>query len=278
MCSAGAKRLTQRGHRTMTENTKLNILITNDDGIQAAGLWALYRALNRRHQVTVIAPDRERSAVSHGITLHQPIRATLITVNGGDQGWAVSGTPADCVKLAVVELLDAKPDLVIAGINPGANVGVNLNYSGTVAAAKEATLYGLKALSVSIQGFDNLYYAEAAGFVARLVPLIYSKKIPVGTFLNINFPNLPVDRTAGIRVTRQGIDPYPEYFEKRQDPRNRTYYWQGSESMPVYSHSDADGAALDNNHISITPVRCDMTDYAALEQLKSWDFENGYEP
>ncbi len=259
----------------MAEQAKLNILITNDDGIQAAGLWALFRALSRQHQVTVIAPDRERSAVSHGITLHQPIRAAQITVNGGDQGWAVSGTPADCVKLAVVELLDTRPDLVIAGINPGANVGVNLNYSGTVAAAKEAALYGLKALSVSIQGFDNLYYDEAAGFVAHLVPLIHSKALPAGTFLNINFPNQPITLTAGVRVTRQGIDPYHEYFEKRQDPRNRTYYWQGSESLPVFSHADADGAVLDNNHISITPVRCDMTDYTTLEQLRSWDFENG---
>jgi len=256
----------------MTENTKLNILITNDDGIQAAGLWALHRALSRQHDVTVIAPDRERSAVSHGITLHQPIRAAQVSINGGDQGWAVSGTPADCVKLAVVELLETRPDLVIAGINPGANVGVSLNYSGTVAAAKEAALYGLKALSVSIQGFDGLYYDDAAGFVARLVPLIHTKGIPVGTFLNINFPNLPASRTAGVRVTRQSVDPYNDYFEKRQDPRNRTYYWQGSEVLPNYSHSDADGAVLDNNLISITPVRCDMTDYKALEQLKGWDF------
>ena len=261
----------------MMQATKLNILITNDDGIQAEGLWALHRALSRKHDVTVIAPDRERSAVSHGITLHRPIRAAQVTVNGGYRGWAVSGTPADCVKLAVVELLKKKPDLVIAGINPGANVGVNLNYSGTVAAAKEAALYGLKALSVSIQGFDGLYFDDAAGFVAHLVPLIHSKGMPVGTFLNINFPNLPASQTAGVRVTRQSIDPYHEYFEKRQDPRNRIYYWQGSESMPVYSHSDADGAVLHHNHISITPVRCDMTDYSALEQLKGWDFDKEHE-
>lgn len=259
----------------MAANTRLNILLTNDDGIQAAGLWALHRALSREHQVTVIAPDRERSAVSHGITLHQPIRAVQMSVNGGDPGWAVSGTPADCVKLALVELLENRPDMVIAGINPGANVGVNLNYSGTVAAAKEAALYGLKALSVSIQGFENLHYDDAAGFVAHLVPLIHSKAIPVGTFLNLNFPNLPAIQTAGVRVTRQSTDPYHEYFDKRQDPRNRVYYWQGSESMPVYSHSDADGAVLDQNHISITPVRCDMTDYKLLEDLKQWDFENG---
>jgi 5'/3'-nucleotidase len=259
----------------MPDPKRLSILITNDDGIHAPGLWALFKALSPRHQVTVIAPDRERSAVSHGITLHQPIRAVPVTVNGngGDRGWSVSGTPADCVKLALVELLETIPDLVIAGINPGANVGVNLNYSGTVAAAKEAALYGLKALSVSIQGYEDLHYDDAAGCVARWVPLFHANEIPVGTFLNINFPNLPSDGTAGVRVTRQSIDPYHEYFEKRQDPRNRTYYWQGSESLPEYTHTDADGAVLAQNHISITPVRCDMTDYNVLERLKMWNFE-----
>ena len=261
----------------MTEE-KLNILITNDDGIYADGLWALHRVLSPRHRVTVVAPDRERSAVGHGITLHQPIRATQITVNGGDSGWAVSGTPADCVKLAVVELMEARPDLVISGINPGANVGVNLNYSGTVAAAKEAALYGVKAISISIQGFEGLHYDEAAGFAARLIPLIRSNDMPAGTFLNINLPNLPLDQTAGVYVSRQSMDLFDEYFEKRRDPRNRTYYWQGGESRPSYSHSDADGVVLERNHISITPVRCDMTDYNTLEVLRGWDFTNGFKP
>jgi 5'-nucleotidase len=177
------------------------------------------------------------------------------------------------VKLALVELMASRPDLVVAGINPGANVGVNLNYSGTVAAAKEAALNGLKALSVSIQGFENLHYDDVAEWVTRWIPFFHSNEIPTGTFLNINFPNLPADSTAGVRLTRQSIDTYPEYFEKRRDPRNKTYYWQGSESLPVYSHTDADGAALSQNHISITPVRCDMTDYDALERMKVWNFE-----
>jgi 5'-nucleotidase len=176
------------------------------------------------------------------------------------------------VKLALAELMETRPDLVIAGINPGANVGVNLNYSGTVAAAKEAALSGLKALSVSIQGFESLHYDDVARCVVRWIPLFHGNEIPAGTFLNINFPNLPVDGAARVRVTRQSIDAYQEYFEKRQDPRNKTYYWQGSESSPVYSHADADGAALAQNQISITPVRCDMTDYDTLERLKRWDF------
>lgn len=259
-----------------SQNTPLNILLTNDDGIFAEGLLAMHRELSHEHRVSVVAPDRERSAVGHGITLAHPIRATQVFVNGGDKGWAVSGTPADCVKLAVIELMDRRPDLVISGINPGANVGVNLSYSGTVAAAKEAAMYGIKSMAVSIQGDAHLHYDAAARFAAHVAPMVVSNGLPAGTFLNINLPNLPADQTAGVRVSRQAVDLYDEYFEKRQDPRDRAYYWQGFESQPNYSHEDADGAALKDHYISITPVRCDMTDYRALEHLKNWDFENGY--
>ena len=130
----------------------MNILLTNDDGIYFDGLWALYRRLQEHHAVTVIAPDRERSAIGHAITLNEPLRATMVTVNGGHEGYAVSGTPADCVKLGLFELLGTRPDMVVAGINPGANVGANLNYSGTVAAAKEAALSGVVGIAVSIEG------------------------------------------------------------------------------------------------------------------------------
>jgi 5'-nucleotidase len=248
----------------------LNILLTNDDGIQADGLWALYHALHPRHRVTVVAPDRERSAVGHGITLKQPLRAEHVKRNGGCLGWAVSGTPADCIKLAVLELLDRRPDLVISGINPGANVGINMNYSGTVAAAKEASVYGLSAMAVSIQNGVPIHYDAAARFVSRFAPVIHARGLPSGTFLNINVPNLPGEHIAGVRVSRQGADLYNEYFEKRQDPRNSTYYWQGSESEPSYASEDADGAVLRGNSISITPVRCDMTDYDALRQIRQW--------
>ena len=129
----------------------MNILLTNDDGIYAKGLWALYAKFARRHCVTVVAPDRERSAVGHGITLYQPLRTNRVNINNGFTGYAVNGTPADCVKMGLMEILDSKPDMVISGINPGANVGVNINYSGTVAAAKEAALYNVPAIAVSIQ-------------------------------------------------------------------------------------------------------------------------------
>jgi 5'-nucleotidase len=260
----------------MTESSKmLHILLTNDDGIRARGLWALHRVLQPRHHVVVVAPERERSAVGHGITLHKPLRAYKVSVRDGHEGWAVTGTPADCVKLAMVELLDRRPDMVISGINPGANVGVNMNYSGTVAAAKESALYGVPALAVSMQSADNPPYDEAARFVANMVPMVLSKGLPAGVFLNINLPNLALSRTAGVRVTRQGCDMYDEYFEKRHDLRNRIYYWQGYESPPDYTHSDADGALLNADYITITPVRCDMTDYDLLGALKTWDFSSG---
>lgn len=256
-------------------DTGLSILLTNDDGIQAPGLWALYRVLASDHRVVVVAPERERSAVGHGITLHKPLRASKTQVNGGFEGWAVTGTPADCIKLSMVELLDDLPDLVVAGINPGANVGVNLNYSGTVAAAKEAALYGVAAIAVSMHGHHALLYDEAARFVAHLIPQVRSKGLPAGVFLNVNIPNLKLKSIAGVRLGRQGCDLYDEYFEKRRDPRNRQYYWQGYESQPSYTYDDADGALLDQDYIAITPVRCDMTDYDSLEQMQEWDL-NGY--
>lgn len=258
------------------EKRTLNILLTNDDGIHAEGLQALHKILDRHHHVTVVAPDRERSAVGHGITLHAPLRAMEVSINGSTNGWAVNGTPVDCVKLALLELMEERPDLVISGINSGANVGINLSYSGTVAAAKEAAMYGLQSMAVSIQANPNPCYDSAAAFVARVSPMVVANQLPLGTFLNINFPDLPADQTLGVQVSRQAADLYDEYFEKRQDPRDRTYYWQGSESDPDYRHQDADGAALMNKFISITPVRCDMTDYHALEQIRQWDFENGY--
>lgn len=253
----------------------LQILLVNDDGIHSPGIWALHQALKSEHHVVVVAPERERSAASHAITLHKPLRAYKVGVNGQGEGWAVTGTPADCVKVAMLELLGTKPDLVISGINAGANTGVNLNYSGTLAAAREAILYGVPSLAVSIQGGDTFRYDEAAGFIARLVPRVAAKGLPPGVLLNVNFPNMPMDRMAGVRIARQGCDLYDEYIEKRRDPRNRVYYWQGYESQPVYARSDSDGAVMEKGFVAITPVQCDMTDYDAMELISGWGIELG---
>jgi len=248
----------------------MKILLTNDDGIYADGLWSLYRQFSPHHTVTVVAPDRERSAVGHGITLDRPLRASKICLHDGCSGYAVTGTPADCIKLGILEIVKGRPDLVLSGINPGANVGININYSGTVAAAREAALNGIAAIAVSVQGNPSRRYAEAAAFVKRLVDRLPLKPLPPGTFLNVNIPDVPLEKTAGIRISRQSIVLFPEYFEKRKDPRNRIYFWQGRDMQPCAQSVDIDGAALQQNYISITPVKCDMTDDTMLESLKDW--------
>ena len=247
------------------------ILLTNDDGIHAQGLWALYNRFVDAHHVSVVAPDRERSAIGHAITLNQPLRAIRVSLNGGYSGYAVNGTPADCIKLAIAEILPERPDVVVAGINPGANVGVNLNYSGTVAAAKEAALGGTIGVAVSIDGPKADYYDDAALFVARLCDTVQAKGLPFGTFLNVNIPNRPLKEIDGVRISRQGVELLTDYVEKRMDPRNHTYYWQGRDMQSFGDDPEIDGAALGQNFISITPVKCDMTDYHVLEDLRSWD-------
>jgi 5'-nucleotidase len=248
----------------------MRILLTNDDGIQASGLWALYHAFADRHQVTVVAPDRERSAVSHGITLHDPIRLHKVRQNGCPEGFSVTGTPADCVKLGLTEVFETRPDLVLAGINPGANVGINLNYSGTVAAAKEAALSGIPAMAVSIIYPGDRNVAEAARFAETIACRIHEQGLPPGTFLNVNFPDLPMADIRGVRWSRQGTHLFEQHFEKRIDPRDRTYYWQGCDRQENYDHPDIDGAVLADRCISITPIKCDMTDYDALRDLSRW--------
>jgi 5'-nucleotidase len=249
----------------------MNVLLTNDDGIHAPGLWALVDAFSARHQVTVVAPDRERSAVGHGITLHQPIRFEKTRVNGGPMGYSVNGTPADCVKLGLAELLDSPPELVVSGINPGANVGINVNYSGTVAAAKEAAMAGIPAMAVSIMSPGDSHVAAAARFAEALSIQVVGRTVPAGTFLNINFPDLPMDRIRGVRWSRQGTGGVVQHFEKRRDPRDRVYYWQGCDGQTAYDRPDIDGAALGDRYISITPIKCDMTDYDALREMARWD-------
>jgi 5'-nucleotidase len=249
----------------------MNILLTNDDGIYAEGLWAMKKALARQHRVFVVAPDKERSAIGHSITLLDPLRISEITTNG-DSGYAVNGTPADCVKLAVQEILQQRPDLVVSGINPGANVGINLNYSGTVSAAKEAALLGLPAIAVSQAWSCGNDYRLAAGFIVSLVDQIRKRGLPKATFLNVNIPLCEPDKIEGVCITRQGIVQPKETFHKRIDPRNQPYYWQGIDAQIIDDSVDTDRGALCRNCISITPVQCDMTDYETMKQLKDWDF------
>ena len=250
----------------------MKILLTNDDGIYAEGLWVLYNRLTPEYDVTVIAPDRERSAVGYAITLSQPLRVHKVDVNGGYSGYAVSGTPVDCIKLALLEVLKTSPDMVISGINAGANVGININYSGTVSAAREAALYGIPAIAVSAQGNETENYDEIAQFVKSLVKDVLERGLPFGTILNVNIPDVPFRETAGVRISRQGTSLFSEYIEKRFDPRKRAYYWQGGELNSNFEHPDVDGAVLKDKYISITPIKSDMTDYSIIDDLKRWNF------
>jgi 5'-nucleotidase len=248
----------------------MHILLTNDDGIHADGLWALQKALSGQYHTTVVAPDIERSAVGHSITLSHPLRITQVQTNGG-WGHAVNGTPADCVKLAVLEIMESRPQLVVSGINAGPNVGLNLNYSGTVSAAKEAALMGIPAIAVSQMPHTKHGYSTAAAFISMLIPKITEKGLPEGTFLNVNIPACSPDRVEGVRITRQGISRLKDIFHRRTDPREQAYYWQGTETQNFEEDADTDGAVLHRNCISVTPIQCDMTDYQALEHLVNWN-------
>lgn len=249
----------------------MQILLTNDDGVYAPGLWALAAALDRHHTVTVVAPDRERSAIGHAITLSRPLRAVPVSIDGGRPAVAVNGTPADCVKFGLSQVLTHRPDLVIAGINPGANVGVNINYSGTVAAAKEAALCGVPALAVSMEGPHCRHLAAAARFTRQLAEQVVRHGLPPGTLLNVNLPDLPLQRMAGVRISHQGRGRLADYFERRTDPRQREYFWQGGDTQRFERQDAADGAVLAERCISITPLKCDMTDEALGERIQGWD-------
>ena len=251
----------------------MNVLITNDDGIHASGLWALAEAFSDRHEVTVVAPDRERSAVGHGITLHSPLRYEKKQNSGSLSGYSVNGTPADCVKLALAEILETPPDLVVSGINPGANVGININYSGTVAGAREAALSGIPAMAVSIEPPRALHMPDAARYAETIARQMLARGLARGTFLNVNFPDLPLKQIRGIRLSRQGIMSFAQHFDKRTDPRGRSYYWQACDRQTGYDQPDIDGCVIADGYISITPIRCDLTDHEALGDLAVWDLK-----
>ncbi|MCK5244900.1 MAG: 5'/3'-nucleotidase SurE [Desulfobacterales bacterium] len=243
----------------------MNILLTNDDGIHADGLCVLKEALDEQHTVTVVAPDGERSAAAHAITLHLPLILDRIEKDGRLFGYSISGTPADCVKLAVQELLPDRPDIVISGINPGPNVGINLHYSGTVSAAKEAALLGISAIAVSINSPDG-HLETAARFTRDLANFVRKEGLPHGIFLNVNIPDL--EQIGGVRITKQGISGIEEAFYRRTDPKNRTYFWQGSQTRFTDHDKETDGHSLSENLVSITPIRCDMTDHDEIKRLK----------
>jgi len=247
------------------------ILISNDDGVHARGIKALRKALEEIADVTVVAPDRERSRASHSLTMDVPLRTHRIR----DNIIAVDGTPTDCVLLALKLLLPEPPDLVVSGINRGANMGDDVTYSGTIAAAMEATLMGIPAIAVSLCRCESgRYDYEASAEIAREVALmVLDRGLPEGTLLNINVPNIPREEITGVEVARQGKQVYEEAVVEKQDPRGRTYYWIGGQLTSWEPEPDTDYAAVSQGLVSVTPIHLDLTDYRAMDVLRSWPLE-----
>lgn len=250
-----------------------SILITNDDGIYAPGIHALKLALQLIGKVTVVAPLAEKSAVGHAITLSDPLRVQEVDRDGAFFGYAVNGTPADCVKLGIRCLCAKEPDLVVSGINLGPNAATNIIYSGTVSAAAEGIIMGIPSIAVSINSFDIQEFDYAGKMAAQLASQVLQNGLPEGTLLNVNVPALPENEIKGIRVTKQGKGRYEEDYDKRVDPNNRTYYWLTGKKMILDSGADIDDSALTDNYVSVTPIHYDLTNYHFLKELEQWKLE-----
>lgn len=243
------------------------ILVTNDDGIQAPGMRILAERLEALGEVYIVAPDRERSAVGHSLTLRHPLRILEIA----PKMVAVEGTPTDCVLLAYHRLLPRKPTLVVSGINFGYNLGDDITYSGTVSAAFEATLLGVPAIAVSIgREGKKVHYDTAANFAAKLARRTLREGLPPDTLLNVNVPNLPASRIRGVSVTRQGKRQYGDVIVEKVDPRGVPYFWIGNGEPRWTDAAGTDINAVRAGKISVTPIHLDLTNHPAIEKIRSW--------
>lgn len=249
------------------------ILLTNDDGIHAPGIHAMYGELKKLGQVQVVAPETVQSATGHGITISTPMMTNPVRVQDEFDGIAVEGRPADCVKLAVAKLLPRAPDLVVSGINSGANVGINVIYSGTVAAAIEAAFLGLRSVAVSLLLRSDIPadYAAAAAHARRVIEKVLSAGLEPGQVASINLPALRADESPrGVKVCRQCTRPYVDTYEERLSPRGQRYYWNSSVFTLGTTENDTDVAFLRDGYITVTPLEFDLTDHATL---KKWSLE-----
>lgn len=276
----------------------MNLLVSNDDGVFALGIRTLANTLAAAgHHVTVVCPDRERSATGHGLTLHDPIRAEQVEsiFHSDIQAWACSGTPSDCVKLALGALLDAPPDIVLSGINHGSNLGTDVLYSGTVSAAMEGVIEGIPSIAFSLASFSYPNFQPAADFARSLLTQLMKHPLPKATLLNVNIPAIAANEIAGVAVTRQGIRRYIDLFEKRIDPRGKTYYWLAGELLEEVSEelelspcgevdpskmelrwideSMTDVEAIRNRYITITPLQYNLTCLSGLASLQAWQLD-----
>lgn len=246
----------------------MRILLTNDDGVHAKGIHALIKELSTIGEIYLVAPDRERSATGHSITVFEPIKAVETKMPGIVAGWIVGGTPVDCVKLAMSKLVK-DVDIVVSGINHGPNLGTDVLYSGTVSAAAEGTIMGTPSIAVSLDSYDiDMNFNFAAKFTRSVVETVMQQNIAPTTLLNVNIPFNPGERIKGIRVTKLGVRNYNNLFEERRDPRGNTYYWLGGGVIEEAQEKDSDVIAVQEGYISITPINLDLTDYKLIAEYK----------
>ena len=251
----------------------MKIILTNDDGIYSPGILELKSALAPFGPVTVVAPDVQKSGVGHSITFSHPLRVRDVYVNGDFIGYGIDGSPADCVKLAVREILKKKSQLLVSGINIGANVGINVLYSGTVAAAIEGALLGIPSVAISLEISEFTPDVKGAAETAKdIIALIMKKELPRGTLLNVNIPNISKDKIKGVKITTQFSGDFDEHYEKRADPRGVAYYWLSGTGWPKEDVIGTDMHALKDGYISITPLRYNLTDKSFLKEVGSWEW------
>jgi 5'-nucleotidase len=254
----------------------MHILVTNDDGVQAPGLLALAQAMKKLGKVTVFAPDRNWSASGHVKTMDRPLRVRETTLADGTPAFTSDGAPSDCVALPLLGLLDDKVDLVVSGINPNANLGHDVTYSGTVTAAMEAVIDGIPGIAVSLDSPENhkgkLDYSVAASVARHVVKRVIKDGLPKGVVLNVNVPYLREPELKGYMVTRQGLRVYRDELDRRLDPRGKPYYWIGGQSPTGVDEPGTDFGALRAGYVSITPLQLDLTHHKMMDELKKWKF------
>lgn len=255
----------------------MNILVTNDDGVTAPGLFALAQSMRRFGEVTILAPDRNWSVSGHVKTIDRPVRVREVHLGDNYVAYASDGAPSDCVALAVCGFLKEKIDLVVSGINPYANFGHDITYSGTVTAAMEAAIWGIPAVAISLDSPDNFSgptdYSTAAEAAAIVVEAFSRYGMPVNSLLNINVPFIPMADIKGLRITRQGLRVYHDKVDKRTDPRGNPYYWIIGDSPTGVSELGTDIGALTEGYISATPLQLDLTAYHLLSEMNGWEWK-----
>ncbi len=255
----------------------MHILVTNDDGVSAPGLSALAQAMRPLGKVTILAPDHNWSASGHVKTLHRPLRVSETTLADGSPALASDGAPSDCVALALLGLVKEKIDLVVSGINPNANIGHDVTYSGTVTAALEAVICGVPGIAFSLDAPEyaraNLDFRTASLVCQRVVSQVLARGITATTLLNVNVPYLALEELNGVMITRQGTRIYRNELVLRTDPHGRSYYWIGGEAPTGIPATGTDIGALANGYVSLTPLHLDLTDYTTLQELQHWNLQ-----